>query len=141
MFTYATVDVLEAWLQDDVPDNADSLIRQASSQVTEAIRSAFYDVDVNGKASSVTVLQALSDATCAQIQFWLAADVDAAAGGVQPQLTLQQSRIGSAELRYDNTSGLLLTQARIAGAQGLCQMALTILMEAGLLYGKVTVYG
>jgi len=140
-FIYATVDDLEAWTQADVPDNADALLRQASTLVTEAIRTVFYTVDSNGKASDTTVLATLKDATCAQVEFWIAADINPMAGGVQATLTLQQTDLGSGRVRYDNTSGLLLTQARIAGATTLCPNAVTILNEGGLLYGKTTVYG
>lgn len=142
MQVYATVDDLEAWLQDDVPDNAPSLLRQASLQVFYATKGAFYDADaVTGAPTDATILQAFDDATCAQVAFWIAADIDPTSGAVQPASALSRTRIGTAEVSYDPNAILALTTARTDGALQLCELAYGILEQAGLLYGLVTVYG
>lgn len=142
MYVYATVDQLEGWLQAPVPDNSPALLRIASNQITEAIRYAFYTADaVTGKATDTTVLQALQDATCAQVEFWIAAEIDPVAGSVQENTRPLQSKILSASVTYDRSSAAELTLARTAGALTLCEQANTILDQAGLLRGTVTVYG
>lgn len=142
MFVYATVDQLEAWLQAAVPDNSPALLRIASNQVTEAIRYAFYATDaVTGEATDATVLLALQQATCAQVEFWIAAGINPVAGSVQESTRALQSKMLSASVTYDRSSAAELTTARTAGALTLCSQANTILNQAGLLYGTVTVYG
>lgn len=141
VFTYATVDELEAWIQADVPDNADLLIRSASQFVGRAIRGAKYDVDVDGKASDATNLEALSDATCAQVSFWISAGIDPLAGDVQTTQLPTSSAILSGSVSYDTSQAGAITRARMAGAQELCPDALSILDDIGLLRGFTTVYG
>lgn len=138
LLTYATVDQLEAWLQDTVPDNAASMIRSASMLVRAATRCDYYDTDVNGLPTDVPTLTAFQNATTAQIAMWIKAGIDPS-GGVASVIgatagAVASSGIGTGKISYAVTA--VTSQSNIDALQdaiqSLCPEAIEILLEAGL---------
>lgn len=143
---YATADQLEAWLQDDVPDNADTLLRSASGLVRRATASDYYDVDGAGKPSDATILQAFTDATCAQAACWIALGIDpvgGSAGALGVTGAVVSSKLLSGSVQYDTTplNNQAVINAKQQAATELCDAAIEILQEADLLRSGVWVYG
>ena len=125
MLIYATSDAYEAWKQDDAPDNIDLLLRSASLLVRRATAGDYYDADVTtGMPTNTTLLQAFSDATCAQVAAWVALGIDpaAGAGGAVPLAVVQSTSLLSGSVTYNTaalTSGVTVN-ARIVAATSLC---------------------
>ncbi|GAW50610.1 MULTISPECIES: hypothetical protein [unclassified Nocardioides] len=79
---YATTEQLGAYFGADgesespstIPEDAARLLVRASELVADHIVTAVYDVDSDGNATDGTVIAALRDATCAQVEFWLTGD-------------------------------------------------------------------
>lgn len=80
--SYATTDELEVWLPTAVWDaSQDELdparqLQRASEVVDQALLTAVYAVSSAEVALDPAVRKALSDATCAQVEFWLAGSED-----------------------------------------------------------------
>lgn len=70
---YATADDVIDWLGDYPPANVDTLITRASLIVDELLIGVRYAVDTNSMPTDTTVIQALKDAVCAQIAWWVSA--------------------------------------------------------------------
>lgn len=70
--TYATPDDLDDWL-DTPPDEARAtrLIRRASLHIDSLLTTAVYTVDEDGGPVDLPVIEALRDATCAQVAWWV----------------------------------------------------------------------
>jgi hypothetical protein len=146
VLTYATIDDLEAWVQADVPDNADLLIRSASMLVRRATASSYYDADTAGKPSDVDIAQAFSDATCAQVACWIALDINpagGAAGAVGVTGAVTRSQLLSGEVMYDTAAqtGAAVVAAKMATVDDLCSESVEILRQAELLGSGVWTYG
>lgn len=144
MLIYATAQDLAAWTGDTAPSNADLLLRSASILVRDATKAALYDVDASGKPSDTDVLEAFTDATCAQAAMWDAADIDPAEGGVGVAApTVTRKSMGGRSVEYSDLSGsVTVQQDRAKAARTLCDEALAILASAGLLSGMPAVrYG
>lgn len=101
---YATVAELDGFLADTAPAEAESnrLLARASERVDTALRTAVYAVDATGAPTETTVIAALRDATCAQVEFWLSSDEEDdvlgptqgyAVGGLQVQYGAGDNRI------------------------------------------------
>lgn len=73
---YATPDQLAAWTGDPAPPDADRLLARASEDVEDALRTAVYATDAAGMPTDPDVVQALADATCAQVEYQQAAGDD-----------------------------------------------------------------
>lgn len=73
---YATPDQLTAWTGDPAPPDADRLLARASEDVEDALRTAVYGTDDAGMPTDPDVVQALADATCAQVEYQQAAGDD-----------------------------------------------------------------
>lgn len=68
---YATADDVINWIGDYPPANVDILITRASMVVEELIIGVVYDTDVDGLPTDDTVIDAMRDAVCAQVQWWI----------------------------------------------------------------------
>ncbi|MFE4256052.1 hypothetical protein ACFRU3_42785 [Streptomyces sp. NPDC056910] len=66
---YATADQLAAWTGNPAPSDADRLVTRASEDIDDALLTAVYCVDDAGMPSDPDVVQALADATCAQVEY------------------------------------------------------------------------
>lgn len=83
---YATSAQLTAYLGAPAPADADRLLDRASEVIDEALRTAVYAVNTAGAPTDADVIACLADATCAQVEFWLASDEeDDVLGPVQGQ--------------------------------------------------------
>lgn len=71
---YATSEQLASYLEATAPADAGRLLTRASELVDDHIVTAFYDVDTNGLPTDTDVAAALRDATCAQVEYWIAGD-------------------------------------------------------------------
>lgn len=74
MPTYATASDLTAWTGTAAPDDADRKLKRASEIIDAALLTAYYATDNTGAATDTVIVAALRDATCAQVEFWLAGD-------------------------------------------------------------------
>lgn len=122
---YATVDDLAAWIADPVPADAARMLDRASELVAEQIQFAVYATNSTGDPTDTTVLTALRDATCAQVEHWLTAgdeadDID----DVQPT----SISVGPLALNWGNQRG-----NDAPAASPLAPRARRILGNAGLL--------
>lgn len=84
---YATRVDLSRYLSPDVavPDDADRLLARASERVDDFVLAGF-TLAPDGLAADTAVRVALSDAACAQVEFWMEVgeehDIDGIRGGV-----------------------------------------------------------
>lgn len=138
---YATPDDLTAggWIA-AVPATAGRLLAAGSRRVRNATRAAVYATDTTGAATDPAVVEALRDATCAQVAAWIIAGIDPAAGTVQiEKAPIAAKTLGSRSVTYDTAAAASVTamQARAAAATQLAPEAAAILADAGLLGGPV----
>lgn len=79
----ATSEDLAAWMKTAAPANADALLRECTSLVLDATRTACYDTDpTTGIATDPIIVGALRDATCIQAAAWAKLGIDPDAGGI-----------------------------------------------------------
>ena len=70
--SYATSADLTSWLGEQAPVDADRLLARATLDIDYALIGVLYDVDVAGMPTEpITVIPALRDACCAQVEWWL----------------------------------------------------------------------
>ena len=105
-------------------------IQRASLAIDEALVGMLYDTDVNNLPTDADVLQAVKDATVAQLVALTTAE--------SSQGSLKAASIGSASYTLDAppSTGLVLPSGG-----GLCEDAIRILRQAGLLAATVALYG
>lgn len=139
VLVYATPSDLDGWLTSDgVPENAQRLIRSASLLVADATRAARYDVDTTtGLPYALTYVEALRDATCAQVAAWDALGIDPAKGAAGVPAVEASKSIGGASISYAVGAQV---EAAATSATALCEEALRILAGAGLLSSRVAVW-
>lgn len=99
---YATAAQLTAYLgAAAAPADADRMLDRASELIDSVLITAVYDVDTAGSPTDVTAIAALADATCAQVEFWLASGEEDdilgpiqgyAVGGMQVQFGAGENR-------------------------------------------------
>lgn len=99
--SYATSEQLTTYLGTPAPEDAARLLARASELVDDHIVNAVYDVDDDGFPTKEPTVGALRDATCAQVEYWLAGDEEddilgpvdsASAGGQQLQFGSSTNR-------------------------------------------------
>ncbi|MGW2292718.1 hypothetical protein [Streptomyces phaeochromogenes] len=73
---YATPEQLAAWTGQPAPADAERLLTRASEDVDDALLSAVYRTDAAGMPTDLAVVQALADATCAQVEYQVATGDD-----------------------------------------------------------------
>lgn len=104
---HATSAQLAAYTGAAAPSDADRLLTRASEVIDAALLTATYSVDSIGTAREADVLTALQNATCAQVEFWLAGDEEDdvlgptqgyAVGGMQVQFGAGENRTAPIEL-------------------------------------------
>lgn len=127
MESYATPAQLAAWTGTAVPANAEPLLRSASILVRRATLTAVYTTDP---------VEALADATCAQVAVWSALGIDPAKGSADGGKTVSAKSIGSGSIQYAVYAAT--AQARADAATSLCQESLLILAAAGLISSGVS---
>jgi len=101
---YATAEQYETWSGLTAPPDAERLLRRASELLDATVTSSFVVSDATGLPTDATEAEALSDATCAQVRFWIETgeehDIDGLAGtavsiggvsGVRPPVVAPQA--------------------------------------------------
>ncbi len=73
---YADTDELATWLGEAAPANADALLERASAFLDAVINAAFTVDDETGLPTDTDVAAAMSDAACAQVEYWIAVGVE-----------------------------------------------------------------
>ncbi|CAL9480234.1 hypothetical protein [Streptomyces sp. enrichment culture] len=73
---YATPEQLSAWTGQPAPADAERLLARASEDVDDALLTACYATDAAGMPTDPAIVQALADATCAQVEYQLATGDD-----------------------------------------------------------------
>nr|WTB07398.1 hypothetical protein OG546_26175 [Streptomyces antimycoticus] len=66
---YATPEQYTAWTGQPAPADADRLLARASEDVDDALTTAVYATDALGMPTDPAIVQALADATCAQVEY------------------------------------------------------------------------
>ncbi|MFC8584222.1 hypothetical protein ACFUGD_06655 [Streptomyces sp. NPDC057217] len=66
---YATPEQLTEWTGEPAPADAERLLTRASEDIDDALLTAVYAVDSDGMPTKPAVVQALADATCAQVEY------------------------------------------------------------------------
>lgn len=130
MPTYATENDLLTWMDtDELGDDvhATPLLRKASLLVATACRLDSYDTTPTGIPSDDDLAGAMREATCAQAERWLAADVNPVAGSAQSGVVASSSVDGASVSFVTPT-----TADTAAMTDTLCPDALHILRLAGL---------
>lgn len=134
---YATLEDYKTWSSDDTTTVADALFARASEVLDEALIGAVYAVDRTTLQPTVqTDIDALRDATCAQVQ-WMLANGDTTGTGSAEEWAAVS--IGSVSLSGRKT----VTQAPVVTASGaeLAPAAYRRLRIEGLIPAAVIVYG
>ncbi|MCG7524938.1 hypothetical protein MHW47_10880 [Streptomyces sp. OfavH-34-F] len=73
---YATPEQLAAWTGTPAPADAERLLARASSDIDAALIRAVYCTNDAGMPTDPAVVQALTDAVCAQVEYQLATGDD-----------------------------------------------------------------
>lgn len=135
MRIYATPPDLSTWTGKAAPDNAEGLLRFASSLVEDATRTAVYPTAPDGLPRPGAVADAFRDATTAQAAYWAANGLDPAAGplGEQSRRVATSKSIKGASVGYDAGDAATTKAARVNALETLCWEAGLILANAGLL--------
>ncbi|APD18540.1 hypothetical protein SEA_PICARD_9 [Streptomyces phage Picard] len=124
---YATPDQLAAWTGTPAPADAERLLARASSDVDAALMCAVYDTTADGMPTDPAVVQALADATCAQVEYQLATGDDGTgAAGRWGSVSIGPVSLGD---RRD--------APQAPGGLDLAPRAHRALMQAGLLPGVI----
>ncbi|MDT0346762.1 hypothetical protein [Streptomyces litchfieldiae] len=129
---YATPEQLAAWTGQPPPD-AGRLLARASEDIDSALLTAVYAADPSGYPTRARVRDALADATCAQVEQWLATGSD----GVTTAEAWDSVSIGPVSL--SGRSSTTPPTATVAGVE-LAPRAYRALHRAGLLPGEVTTW-
>ncbi|WP_053913662.1 hypothetical protein [Streptomyces sp. TP-A0875] len=124
---YATPEDLTAWTGRPAPDGAERMLARASEDIDDALLTAIYRTDAAGMPTSPAVRRALADATCAQVEYQIAAGDD----GTGAAGRWGSVKIGPVELA-DRTDA-----PQAAGGVDLAPRAHRTLARAGLLPGVV----
>lgn len=142
MLLYATGEDLTNWLGED-PDtdaNIDSMLRKASLLVGRACRNDLYDlydVDNAGKPRDTDLVEAMRDAVCAQVEYWVLAGVNPTAGASGVGRVKVETTVDGATVKYDTTGVVAAAQSAVSSIDDLTSEAIAILRNAGLASGLV----
>lgn len=114
--------------------NMEKLLRRASGMVQHAVRFARFEVAPSGLPSDPDVMDAMRDATCAQVDYWIVNDVDPTDAGTTAQVS--KTSLDGASLDYDAAGA---RAAHETAANIMCTESHMILANAGLIGGAVWV--
>ncbi|KHJ74659.1 hypothetical protein [Rhodococcus sp. Chr-9] len=129
MLIYATPAELTTWMGRDAPDNATTLLREASTLVADACLADIYDTTPDRMPTDQSLRDAMRDATCIQAAFWAAHGIDPAKGRAGMDEIVVSSSIDGAS---ETTNAGELEAAKASSMDGLVPTALRLLRFAGL---------
>ena len=123
------------------PENAQSVLLIASLLVRRHTVTAFYRTDEMGMPRDEAVRALFRAATIAQVEFWVAHEIDPVRGaiGITGSTQVSSKSIGSAFVSYDSSATERSVADRLASLDSLCPTATAIL--DGLPRGPVIVHG
>ncbi|MGY1946574.1 hypothetical protein [Nocardia asiatica] len=131
MLIYATPDdLMDGWL-DEMPDDAQArrYIRAASQLVRNATRLDLYDTEPSGLPVDLNYVEAMQEATCAQVAMWFRSGIDPDAGAAGREIGIQSQTADGGSVTYaDVVTG---AEVRVA-IDRLIPGAMLILRNAGL---------
>lgn len=135
MRIYATAADVQEWTGQAPPDNVVPLLRSASALVEEATMLAVYAVDSDGMPRHADHAAAFKEATCEQVSFWAANDLDPTTGELVEvgKRVASSKSIKGASVSYDAADTARAKQARVDALRALCTSAFSILRNAGLI--------
>lgn len=113
------------------PDQLDGALRAASRRVRHATRAARYDVGTSGLPTDPDVVEAFRDATVAQCLLWLTNGIEPSGVLQQPAQKVASKAIGGRSVTF-TTDDPTIAAARLQAAKDLCDDAVLILRDAGL---------
>lgn len=102
--SYATLGQLAGYLEvaeGTLPPDASRLLKRASELVQDSTVTAVYAADDEGNPTDTRSISAFQNATCAQVEFWLAGDEDDDVQGPLQGMSVgsQQQQFGAGENR------------------------------------------
>ena len=122
MAAYATATDFTNYTGQTATADTPRLLQRASDALDARLIGAYYAADVNGLPTDATQLQALNNATCAQVEYWLATGDEL---GLSEQYGI--IKIGSVMLNKASRSTTSRPRAPV-----LCQRAIDELQRVGL---------
>lgn len=133
---YATPEDLQ-----NPPENAADMLLIASLLVRRHTVTAFYRTDEMGMPRDEGMRALFRAATVAQVEFWVAHDIDPVRGaiGITGSTQVSSKSIGSASVSYDSSATERNVADRLASLDCLCPTAAAIL--DGLPRGPVIIHG
>lgn len=137
MLLYATKDDVTTWVGEEPDVDVTAMIRKASILVGHACRNDLYTLDGAGKPSDPDLVEAMRDAVCAQVDYWVAAGINPSAGAGGVGLVKTEMSVDGATVKYDTTGVVAASQAAAASIDGLTCDAVALLRNAGLASGLV----
>lgn len=137
MLLYATKADVVTWLGEEPDADIDLHIRHASLLVARACRNDLYNVDAAGKPEDDDLVDAMRDAVCAQVEYWLAAGINPAAGAGGIGKVATEKTVDGVTIKYDTTSVIAASEQAADSIRCLVDAAYTILRNAGLATGIV----
>jgi hypothetical protein len=122
---YATTADLAHYLEAAPPADARRKLRRASRRVANYIRLAVYAADdVTGMPTDATIIAAVRDATCAQVEWWMETGDETGAGAQYQQVSIGSLSLGRGYSSAGSATG---------PSQTLSAEAIEHLQRAGLL--------
>lgn len=113
---------------DELPDNANTLLRFASVLVRRATRFDVYDTTPAGMPDDPWIIDAFRDATCVQAAMWASNSIDPSKGGAGVDGGVESSSIAGGTVKYDTSH----VEAARSSVDALSPMALAVLRAEGL---------
>lgn len=115
------------------PDDAEVLLRRASSLVASAIRATLYDVDNDGLPLDVEQAAVLSEATCAQAAAWSINNVNPLAGRAGATKDIAAKSGGGVSVTYASYADDAKARSDLASGDVLVSESLRVLDAGGML--------
>lgn len=131
---YADTDDLAQYTGEVAPAGAARLLREAAALVRFATRNDLYDVQPSGLPSDDDLREAMRDATCAQVEYWIAAGIDPVGGDITAPAPIRATEVDGAKVEYDTAgqASVSAMAAKTAAVRSLSQGAYLILRNVGL---------
>ncbi|GAA1175973.1 head-tail connector protein [Streptomyces rhizosphaericus] len=124
---YATPEQLATYTGAPAPEGAERLLARASEDIDAALLTAYYATDADGDPTERHVVDALRDATCAQVEYQLATGDDGTgAAGVWDAVSIGPVSLSGRKAGPPAASGV-----------DLAPRAHRALLRAGLLPGVI----
>ncbi|MEV7441045.1 hypothetical protein AB0O22_07820 [Streptomyces sp. NPDC091204] len=127
---YATPEQLATYTGQPAPPDAERLLARAGEDIDSALLTAIYPVDEDGDPLDAQTAAALAAASCAQVEYWVAAGDDG---------TGAQGRWDSVSIGPVSLSGRAASTAGASGVE-LAPRAARELRRAGLTPGWVAAW-